>query len=178
MSKIRKFAEDRVAGSKDLYANRGESRVDKMIDDIVCGTMGEYAVYKLLRAASLPCTKPDLTIYETKKKSFSADLFSGELNIHVKSQTVFSAERYGYSWLCQRSDPLYRQPKEHDIMAFCCVDLEARVVTFLGFVKAFDIKKYDLWSNCKVPMFRRTKIALYLEHFSDYGIVKKELKSE
>ena len=74
MKKIVKFANERVGLSKDLYAKRGESKVEKMIHDIIIGTMGEFAVYQLLKSQGLKCSKPDLTIYETKNKSFDSDL--------------------------------------------------------------------------------------------------------
>ena len=175
VKRIEEFADKRIEGSKSLYAHRGEARVEKIRNDIIIGAMGEFAIKKVLKDMKLKCTDPDLKIYEGRKKSFEADLFCEKKNIHVKSQSTFSAERYGYSWLCQRTDPLYKDPQENDLFAFNCVDLEKREVTFLGFCKASDIKKYDLWKECKVPMFRRTKIALYLTDFADYDILSEEL---
>ena len=175
MKKINKFAADRLADSSGLYKSRGESRVDKIVEDIVVGTMGEFAVYKVIKALGLKCSKPDLTIYEKSKKSFKADLFSDNFNIHVKSQSTASAEKYDYSWLCQRSDSLYKKPGETDIFAFCCVDLDSQTVTFLGFCYASDVKLYELWRECKIPYFRRTKVALYLSEFADYDILNFEL---
>jgi hypothetical protein len=161
------FAHDRVGLSKSCYAYRGESRVDKMIEDIICGTLGEWAVYKDLNRKNRKCTKPDMKIYEGRRKSFSADLISDYGFVHVKSQSLASVERYGKSWLFQKSDSLYSKPSEEDILAFTSVDLDKREVEILGYCDAKDVSDYKRWGECKVPFYAKTKVALYLEDLED-----------
>ena len=175
MRNIKTFAAERVSGSKNLYNSRGKSKDGKLYDDIVVGAMGEYAVYYALKEEGFKCSKPDLKIYKGKKKSFSADLQCNDLNIHVKSQSVESEKKYGFSWLLQRSDPMVKNPTIYDVFAFCYADLDKKVVTFLGFCDVNSVDKHDLWAECKVPMFRRTKIALYLSHLADYDIVYSKI---
>jgi len=166
---------DRLRGSKGLYNQRGKSSDYKLLTDIIAGCMGEYAVYKHLKSSGIECSKPDLKIYGKGEKSFDSDLKSGESNIHVKSQTIQSVKRYGNSWLLQRSDPLYKSPTDNDILAFTEVNVEDQVVDIIGFCNATDIADNELWAECKVPRFRRTKIALYLVDFSCYDIIRAEL---
>lgn len=163
-NKCVKFAEERISGSKSVYAYRGESRVDKMIDDIIIGCMGEWAVEAHLSSIGFECSEPDMVIYEKKRKSFDADLYVDDICIHVKSQGVESAKRYGNSWLFQRRDSLVSNPDDNEILAFTNVDLEARKVEILGYCWAKDMK----YSECKVWSYRTTKVAVYLPEIEDY----------
>ena len=174
--KVEKFAEARMS-SKKLYNYRGKSSDEKIKEDIIIGTLGEWAVYKILKKQGFNCTRPDMKIYETKRKSFKADLRIANLDkdIHVKSQGTKSIRRYGHSWLLQRSDSLVKSPPLNAIMAFTAVDLESRTVQIKGFCHPRLIKKMDLFEECKVPMFRMTKVALYMESLEQFGIVQKEL---
>ena len=153
------FANDRIGRSADLYSYRGEKRLHKMVEDIIIGTVGEYGVYKYLKKKQIEVCKPDLKIYENKRKSFAADLFNDDIKIHVKSQGVESAKRYGNSWLMQKRDKVINDPSKNEYFAFTNVD--GKRVTILGIVKCSDIIKYDLLGECKVPAYRHTKIALY-----------------
>jgi hypothetical protein len=170
------FAEQRIDKSSKLYAYRGESKVDKMIDDIVIGTVGEFGVAKYLRSRGLTTTRPDLKIYEAKRKSFDADLFAHlkideeqqitkTYNIHVKSQGVTSAKRYGNSWLLQKSDKIVKEPGKNDLFVFTNVDgLEVEI---LGVVACKDIIDFDLLDECKVPYYRHSKHALYFKDIKE-----------
>lgn len=175
VKKIEEFAEKRTGGSADLYKSRGESRKEKVFNDIVIGCLGEYGVYQHLKSLGRKCSKPDLKIYKRGEKSFAADLSSEDLDVHVKSQSTASAKRYGDSYLCQRHDKLVSEPKETDLMAFTCVDLESNTVTLLGFTFATEILRCGLWDECRVPSYRRTKVALYLTNFEEYGILRDKL---
>ena len=85
------FAKNRVDSSSELYKFRGESRVSKQLEDIVVGTLGEWAVKEYVEFLGLgECSDPDMIIYDKFNKSFDADLFCKDFNIHVKSQSVDS----------------------------------------------------------------------------------------
>lgn len=171
-NRVKKFAEDRITISSNLYKWRGEQSQNKMVEDIIVGTLGEYAVQNYLsKELGRPCTRPDLKIYDKRNKSYSADLTSGDLKIHVKSQSCKSVKRYGLSWLFQRKDKLVSEPKDNEYIAFCSVDSDTYEVTIVGFVHPAHLKELELWGECKVPMYRKTKVALYLEELDPYGIV-------
>jgi hypothetical protein len=166
-NRCNKFADKRMEGSKGLYSYRGETNSSKMKDDIIIGTMGEMGVNKYMVDKGYECSEPDLKIYENKRKSFDADLFSGDIKIHIKSQGVESAKRYGNSWLFQRSDSLVKDPSEHDLICFTNVNLETREVTILGFCWAKDIVDNNRFAECRVFRYRNTKVALYLKDLED-----------
>lgn len=178
MERARQFARQRIDKSADLYKCRGEDKLDKMIEDIVIGTVGEFGVAKYLRSKGYSCTRPDLNIYETKRKSFEQDLLCFEESdlsiseisphkVHVKSQSVASSKRYGNSWLLQKSDSVTKNPGKDEYFAF--TEVEGQNVTVLGIVRCEDILKHELYNECKVPWYRHTKHALY---FKD---IEKEL---
>lgn len=176
--KVVKFADERLGGSKGLYNYRGKSTDNKLKNDIITGALGEYGIQQYLKSLKYKCSKPDLKIYARGEKSFDADLTCDDLNIHVKSQSIQSFKRYGASWLVQRSDKLYKEPKTIDVFAFTNVNLETKEVEILGFVYATDIKDNDLFGECKVPSFRHSKVALYLTDFEGYNIIKTDPKGE
>lgn len=170
IDKCKKFAQERMNDSAAHYRYRGEHNFDKMVEDIIAGTMGEFAVYKYLKSIDMPCTAPDLTIYKARKKSYSADLSTNSFNIHVKSQSVKSIKRYGKSWLFQKSDKIVKDPSLEDLLAFTSVDLENNTVEILGFLSPIELNKKNLWGECKVPKYRHTKLAVYLEDLENAGI--------
>lgn len=155
------FAHNRIGKSAKLYEYRGETKMGKMIDDIIVGTMGEWGGYEFLKYHGIEVSKPDMKIYEKKRKSFSADLLSEDYKFHLKSQNEISRKRYGSSWLLQRYDKIVTQPKDDEYFILTCVrDLEVEI---LACVKIKDIVKAGLWGECKVPRYRHSKVALYLK---------------
>jgi len=175
--KARDFARSRLLGSKKLYEYRGEVKEDKIFNDIVIGVMGEFAAAAYLRKKGYTkVTRPDLKIYEGKRKNYSADLTCNHgkdlLDIHVKSQGLTSAKRYGNSWLLQKSDKITKDPGENEYILFTNVDLEARIVTVLGVSKMEDIISQGLLDECRVPRYRHSKYALY---FKD---IEKKINTE
>jgi len=163
LERCRKFAEDRLVLSANCYKWRGEQNKQKMVEDIIVGTIGEFAVYEYLKQKGVLVSEPDLKIYEQKRKSHSADLQNEEFKLHVKSQTSRSISRYGRSYLFQQKDKLVHSPSDVDYICFTSVDLDGMVVEIQGIVKAKDISQY--YAECKVPMYRGTKTALYLKDF-------------
>ena len=158
------FAEQRLSSSEAEYKRRGESKSLKIKQDILTGAMGEWANYKYLADLGIDVCEPDMNIYEKKKKSFSPDL-TGEYNFHIKSQTLKSRGRYGPSWLFQRYDKLVTEPSDKDYFIFNCIN--GREVEIMAIVKCKDITDNNLYGQCKVPSYGKTKVALYLNDLSD-----------
>ena len=162
-NEVERFADARCAENQDLYKRRGGFKRD----DIVIGAMAEIAVYKTLRDAGIKVKRPDFKIYGKGEKSFESDLSDGKRHYHVKGQSVASAMRYGHSWLMQRSDPLVKAPKLNHYLVPTAVSLQDNMVMILGFPSFTALHYAHAFSDCSVPMFNRTKTAIYLEslHF-------------
>ena len=159
LNKCEKFADDQLKGSAKLYAYRGESSKLKMREDIIIGKLAEVGACKFFKSR-----KPDFTIYERSKKSYSADLKLGNMRIHVKSQSKLSVKKYGHSWLFQRSDQIVRNATPFDFLVLTSVDLDKLEVTILKIIRAREINK---WGECRVPRYRHSKVALYLKEIED-----------
>ncbi len=169
--KCSKFAKERIKTSAGLYKFRGETNEKKMIEDVMIGTMAEYAVYNYIKDLGYKCTKPDLRHYKPRNKSFSADLKAESVFVdtktlewqdalvHVKSQGIKSAKAYGASWLFQKEDKIFRGDKDEEFLAFCLVD--GKDIELQAIVKIKDVKK--LLKEPKVWRYKDTKVALYLD---------------
>lgn len=155
------FAYERIGLSADLYTYRGEQRQDKMIEDCIIGTVGEWGAYKFLKSKGIKVSKPDMKIYENRRKSFAADLISEDAIYHVKSQGKASSAKYGHSWLMQRHDKVVNKPADNEYFIFTEVD--GRDVNILAVLKCKDLSDNGLYSECKVPFYRKTKVAIYLD---------------
>lgn len=163
VSRCKKFAEDRLTLSANLYKWRGETKQDKMVEDIVIGTMGEFGVYSYLCSKGIVVSEPDLTIYSQRNKKHGADLIGEKHRINIKSQSASSVKRYNHSWLFQRTDKLVSVPSDIDFCAFTAVDGVLNQVEIVAVVRAKDLIPY--YAECKVPMYRHSKVALYLKDF-------------
>jgi hypothetical protein len=86
------------------------------------------------------------------------------MRIHVKSQSKLSVQKYGHSWLFQRSDQIVRNATPFDFLILTCVDLDKLEVTILKVIRAREINK---WGECRVPRYRHSKVALYLKEIED-----------
>jgi len=102
----RQFAKKVSPTNKDEYARRNQNDMGKIEFDNFIGKMAEIAVWRL---SGEQTTEPDFAIYTKKtrkKKSFEADLFWNNQEIHVKSQELTQAKRFDTSWLFQKKDKL------------------------------------------------------------------------
>jgi hypothetical protein len=173
IERCERFAEKRMNGSKDEYKARGELRESKIFQDIVTGACGEIAVYRYLKNQGIESTKPDFKIYEKRKKSFDADLISEVGNLHVKSQTLESANKYGASWLFQKWDPLLKDDHLKDYMVFCIVDDREVTIEHICHIK--DIIDNDALDEPKVWRYKHTKHAIYLDHVKELNNLMEEI---
>lgn len=158
-----------MEGSRTCYRKRGEQSEEKIKSDILIGAMGEWGVYSYLTEKGLTVDKPDMRILAAKSKSFSADLKSESHELfHVKTQSELSASRYGDSWLLQRSDKLLKQPSERDYVVLCSAGLDN--IQILAIILMKDLVDGGMLSECKVPYYRMTKLALYLDEIKKTDI--------
>jgi len=167
-NKCLEFAHKRIEGSSGLYAYRGEQNRNKMIEDCLIGTLGEWGAHSYLLTKGIKVSEPDLNIYETKRKSFAADLSNADYSIHVKSQSLKSFKKYGASWLLQRSDRIVKEPTDKDYFVF--VKVNSKEVEIMGTCKVRDIVINGLWGECKVPSYRHSKVALYLDELGSIDL--------
>jgi hypothetical protein len=96
------------------YSDANQGNREKVIHDHFISKLGEEAVKKLLTDLGYAVRGPDYTIYPKFKKSWDSDLYVGGLGLAVKTQSLYSARRFGLSWtfgcLPSRRDPILDQP--------------------------------------------------------------------
>lgn len=146
----------------NLYKDRGSFKAA----DILVGALSELGVYRFLKKQGIKCSKPDFTIHNTRKKSFEADLTSGSRYLHIKGQSMRSSAKYGASWLFQRHDPLIKEPERFHYIVPTNVNLDDNTLHIFGFISFQQLHDWDCISECAVPSFRRTKVAIYLENLA------------
>jgi hypothetical protein len=119
------FAERSYLTNIDCYALRKQTSAEKIKQDIMLGKLAEWGVYFIYLARKRSSiTPPDLQVYEASAKSFDADLKWGLFNLHIKSQTSESSDKFGDSWIFQSKDPLFEHSSCYDIMIGCRVSLD------------------------------------------------------
>jgi len=110
--RAKKFAEA-VTGTVD-YSDSNQSVKMKIQDDHFISKLGEEAVKKIFEKRGSKVIGPDYTIYDGKKKSWSADLTINNIEVAVKTQKKSAADKYGLSWTFQlspvRKDPILKNP--------------------------------------------------------------------
>lgn len=102
IEKCTTFAQE-CAQTNKYYASRGQANLDKIVQDIITGKLGEFAAYELLSSRFDDTTLPDLEIYRGGRKSHSADITAGGHNFSVKTQSLESVKKYGMSWLMEKT---------------------------------------------------------------------------
>lgn len=162
-AKCKAFVEARLAENQDLYKKRGGFKEE----DLWVGVLAEFASYYYLKEKKIEVDEPDLKIYNSRKKSYNADLSDGKRQFHVKGQSERSASLYGDSWLMQRYDKIVKNPHRNHFIVPCRVDIDKRKVKIWGIVSNFAIHRKGCWGECKHPAFRTTKVAIYLDSLYD-----------
>jgi hypothetical protein len=155
------FAGARLSDSERLYMRRAPTDKLKIHSDLLAGIIGEYGAYEYLKSIGIAVKKPDLALYTVGKKSFNADLAGESVKFHVKSQTSESVRRYGHSWVLQKTDPMLSKPSSTEYLLF--TEVSGNEITILGIANVKEMVDNGLVGVCKVPMFAKTKVALYLE---------------
>lgn len=162
------FADKVFVTNKDEYAKRKQFNSSKIKNDILLGKLGEWGVYFMyLSKGRSNINTPDMSVYSHQKKSFDPDLYWGLFNLHIKSQSLDSATRYGDSWIFQAKDPLFGYSNEYDIIVGCrvAVDDNAKTATVeMLLEKPFKKLKFG---DTKLLKFSENKKALYLKDNND-----------
>ena len=166
--KCEEFAHAQVETSIDHYRRRKQGNRDKIVEDIVTGKLGEIATYRLLRRNGIYCQQPDFEIYNTRGKSFDADISWKGFRFHCKSQSADSAYKYGRSWILQwggrgkgHTDKLFKNRDRYDNLVPCGVyDTHVHVYGIIRVPLLFDL---DLIKEPKVRWFADTKRAIYFD---------------
>lgn len=168
LEKCHEFAVGQLETSKNHYARRKQTNEAKIIQDIITGKLGEIAAYRLLRRNGVYCGQPDFEIYDSRGKSFDADLTWKGIEFHCKSQTEESAARYGTSWILQwggrghgHTDKLFRNRDDNDFLIPSTVhDSHVRVY---GVIKINKLFEEGMIKEPKLDWFKDTKRAIYME---------------
>ena len=102
-----------VADTVD-YEDSHQTKKKKIHDDHFVSKLGEEAVRLIFESRHCTVEGPDYSIYESRQKSWSADLKINALEVAVKTQRRSAANRYGLSWTFQdspkRRDPILSMP--------------------------------------------------------------------
>lgn len=97
------------------YEDSHQTKKKKIHDDHFVSKLGEEAVRLVFESRQCTVEGPDYSIYESKQKSWSADLKINALDVAVKTQRRSAANRYGLSWTFQdspkRRDPVLSMPE-------------------------------------------------------------------
>jgi len=180
--KASEFADLRVEGSSGFYKSRGGGKVDKLKSDIRHGLLGEICVSKYFRSVGLSCTRPDTSIYSSKNKSYDPDLIvNNKARIHCKTQSKDSQQKYGVSYLCQKSDPVFKNPSCYDFMVTSVVDETLNLCFIYGIWSIKKIVSNNLIGVPVVPFLRTNKIAFYFDELdtlnkdAKWGLFRKQV---
>lgn len=125
-SKAFEFTEKRSSQESEIgnYRKRFQYNPNKINQDILCGILGEVAFYiwasEDKKYYNMP--PPDFTIYDNLHKSWTPDFTftenNIELKIHIKSQDVKQANRFGECMVLQKSNQ--NGKGGHDVGIYNC----------------------------------------------------------
>lgn len=141
------------------YAQRGQNNVEKIINDIFIGKLGEWASYNFLFKNKIITNKPDMRIYRTGK-THNSDLFNSNYKFSVKTQNLQSAEKFGQSFLKEK-DSLDKFLDHKVIICLHINDSLILVQNIISFKTLLDIK-----SKPKLDKL----ITKYAFYYNDYLI--------
>jgi hypothetical protein len=161
VEKVNNFAD---SINTDFYSTRGQSNTDKKKNDQQVGKLGEYGIYFYLKSQGFDVSEPDCKIYKAREKSWSPDLKVIDISadIHVKSQSFSSGERYGISWLFQKNDKhIFNTDTKNQYVAFVSVDNDECYVK--NIVELQDLHNEKLFKEPKLDYLKNNKVAVYFK---------------
>jgi hypothetical protein len=161
------FANESEESSRNHWAKREVTKKAKRLEDIYTGKMGEWGAYAYLKELGLEVNKPDLIIYDGRRKSWDADLVDADGRcFHCKTQSEASANAYGTSWILQydgkgygHTDKLFKNQSKYDYIV--PMKLIGRTVHIYGIIKISELFEADMIKEPKVEWFKKTKRAVY-----------------
>lgn len=126
INECRDFALKEYETTKHVRARRNQCNKQRIIEQNITGKVGEFAVMFHLLDEGHDMNTPDMEV--TRNKSYDADLIWNKRPLHVKSQSIESATRFGTSWTFQKgghgyghTDPLTNMVLDEDVV-FCVVN--------------------------------------------------------
>lgn len=153
-----------------LYARRNQFDNEKRKKDAKIGKLGEFAVVHFLKKKVKDISPPDCEIYSAKQKSWDYDLKSSKFNIHVKTQDITQAYKYGESWIFQNEDKhIFREyDKEKDYVAFVIVNLITKEAQIKGICKLQLLHDNNLFALPKLIHLQGNKRAVYMSDLENH----------
>jgi hypothetical protein len=180
--KCSNFAKASVDSSSDKYARRNQFNVEKIIQDIRNGKIGEEGVHSLLLEKLPNLNSPDHNIYDKFNKSWDPDLKDEKSNISiaVKSQNISSAIEFGESWVFQFNEGknydcdngIFKEIDDKHYVAFVALNVPKRKGEIKAIVKVQWLHDKKLFKAMQKQNLRGNKVAVY---FDDLELFKDEL---
>jgi hypothetical protein len=130
-----------VCKTTKYYSRSNGSSLEKQINDHCTSKIAELAVENYFRSKDLEILKEaDFAIYKGSKKSWDSDLIvSGDVKVHVKSQSAVQAAKFSPSWTFQFGGYTNRQDKlfsaAEGVIAFCIVNKRKVEIKHIQFAK-------------------------------------------
>lgn len=169
-----KYAKEELESTLAQKNRRNQFNKDAMIHQTTTGKIAEWAVTLLLSEKGEKVSDPDMEIYTAYKKSFDADLNVDGHDLHVKSQSEESAERFGTSWMFQYNgrghghrDPLLTY--DNGLVAFCVVSFKHKAVRLEGICEFQNIR--DKLREPVKQSLKNTKRCIYLEDLKEKDFI-------
>jgi hypothetical protein len=168
VERARAFAEAVTATVN--YRDSNQTRKKKIQDDHFVSKLGEEAVRLVFEARACAVEGPDYTVYEGKRKSWAPDLRINALEVAVKTQRRYAANRYDLSWTFQdspqRRDPILSMPEAW----VCLVVYEDLKPGYECLVYPLRKIKQLIFEEPRLGRLVGKKQAVYLETLRKHGV--------
>jgi hypothetical protein len=146
-----------------FYATRNQFNNEKRIQDQIIGKIAEIVVFSYFKEKGIETTPPDFNIYKKSKKSWDHDIKNQELNLHIKSQSVEQAKKYGTSFVFEKTDKkIFKEYSDKDYVCFVSVDLTNQSAEIKSILKLEDLHKNNLFKPMKLAHLT-SKSAVYFD---------------
>jgi len=171
--KALKFAEDSVETSLKHYARRNQTNATKIKGDIYVGKVGEQLVHDYLKKYDPTITEPDYKVYKPREKTWAPDMHTDTYNVHVKTQSIESSNKYGISWILQYDDAGKHRdkhlvnPQDNDLQVFTLVDVIKKHFHICAVIPIKFMVEH-LLDLPKLDYLQKTKRAVYYKRIQEY----------
>lgn len=181
IDKCTQFAKDSAGTSLNVYARRQQTNVEKIIQDIRNGKIGEECTYRKLNQILPDISSPDYNIYEKKSKSWDPDLKDPSgIKVAIKSQNIESAINYGVSWVFQYNNggdydcdkEIFKIIDPNQYVAFNSLNVPKKIGEIKAIVKVQWLHDKGLFKPMKLKYLQGNKVAVYFDDLLNY---KEEL---
>lgn len=153
--------------------SRNQSDLDVIQHQTTIGKLGELAVRRMIQSQGVNCSHVNLEV--TTLKSWDADLIiAGRIRMHVKSQDVPSAIRFGLSWTFGIGDKngnkgghldkeIFDSYTDTDMVAFCLVNEEDGWVGICAELPVYKLHDLNLFRDPKKKALIGIKKVVYFK---------------